>query len=170
MQTHGSNIHPSTLEDGSRRPRRDRRRRRSRRPGQHGDRRHRTPAGVTQSFAPLQFATYTALIVLGVIGGSIGWQLVRNLATNPNRFLARLVPLVLVLSFIPDILVGITKAETATTWGGVIALMAMHVVVATAAVGSYLYFQPVHPLEGRPQADTKGVVERSGTWSAPSTT
>jgi hypothetical protein len=127
-------------------------------------------AGVTQSFAPLQFATYTALSVLGVIGGAIGWQLVRNLATNPNRFLARLVPLVLVLSFIPDILVGITKAETATTWGGVIALMAMHVVVATAAVASYLYFLPVRPLEGRPQAGTEGVVERPGTWSAPSTT
>jgi uncharacterized protein DUF6069 len=127
-------------------------------------------AGVTHSFAPLQFATYTALIVLGVIGGAIGWQLVRNRATNPNRLLARLVPLVLLLSFIPDILLGITKAETATTWGGVIALMAMHVVVATAAVASYLYFLPIRPVEGRSQAGTEGEVERLGTWSAPATT
>jgi hypothetical protein len=124
-------------------------------------------AGVSHAFAPLHFATYTALIVAGVIGGSIGWQLVRTRATNPSRLVARLVPLVLLLSFVPDILIGVTKAETATTWGGVIALMAMHIVVATAAVGSYLYFQPVHPADGGPQAGTKGEVDRSATWSAP---
>jgi len=111
-------------------------------------------AGVTPSFAPLHFATYTTLIVLGVIGGAIGWQLVRTRATNPHRLLARLVPLVLLLSFVPDILIGITKAETGTTWGGVLALMAMHVVVATAAVGSYLHFLPVRTVNGRSQADT----------------
>ncbi len=72
-------------------------------------------AGVTHAFTPLHFGTYTALIVLGVIGGSIGGQLVRSWATNPSRLLARLVPFVLVLSFVPDVLVGITKAETATT-------------------------------------------------------
>ena len=100
-------------------------------------------AGVSHAFPPLQFATYTALIVLAVIVGSLGWQLVRTRATNPRRLLALLVPLVLLLSFVPDILVGINKSETATTWGGVIALMAMHIVVATAAVGSYLHFLPV---------------------------
>jgi hypothetical protein len=108
-------------------------------------------AGVADSFAPLNFATYTALIVLGVIGGAIGWQLVRNRATNPTRLLAQLVPLVLLLSFIPDILIGITKAETATTWGGVIALIAMHIVVATAAVASYLYWLPVHSTSIHPE-------------------
>jgi H+/Cl- antiporter ClcA len=100
-------------------------------------------AGVTHSFPPLHFATYTALIVLGVIGGAIGWQLVQTRATNPHRLLARLVPLILLLSFVPDILIGITKAEVGTTWGGVLALMAMHIVVAVAAVGSYLHFLPV---------------------------
>jgi len=107
-------------------------------------------AGVTHSFAPLHFATYTSLIVLGVIGGAIGWQLVRTRATNPHRLLARLVPLVLLLSFVPDVLIGITKAETGTTWGGVLALMAMHIVVATAAVGSFLRFLPVRPADGAP--------------------
>jgi H+/Cl- antiporter ClcA len=113
-------------------------------------------AGVSQSFAPLHFATYTSLIVLGVIGGAVGWQLLRTRATYPRRLLARLVPLVLLLSFVPDVLMGITKAETGTTWGGVLALMAMHIVVASAAVGSYLHFLPVRPADGRPQADTKG--------------
>jgi len=127
-------------------------------------------AGVTHSFAPLQFGTYTALIVLGVTGGAVGWQLVRYRVTNPRWLLARLVPIVLVLSFIPDILIGISKAETATTWGGVIALMAMHVVVATAAVASYLYFLPVRPIDTRSRAGTKSEVHRPGTRSAPATT
>jgi hypothetical protein len=102
-------------------------------------------AGVNHTFAPLHFATYTALIVVGVIGGAIGWQVVRTRVTNPQRLLARLVPLVLLLSFIPDILIGVTKAATATTWGGVVALMAMHIVVAGAAVTSYLRYLPVSP-------------------------
>jgi hypothetical protein len=112
-------------------------------------------AGVTQSFAPLHFATYTILIVFGVIGGAIGWQLVRTRATNPHRLLARLVPFVRLLSFVPDILIGIARAKTGTTWGGVLALMAMHIVVASAAVGSYLHFLPVRPV-ARPRADVKG--------------
>jgi hypothetical protein len=100
-------------------------------------------AGVSHAFPPLQFATFTVLIVFAVIAGAIGWQLVRARASNPSRLLTRLVPLVLLLSFIPDILVGVTKSETATTWGGVIALMAMHIVVAIAAVSSYRRFLPV---------------------------
>jgi hypothetical protein len=100
-------------------------------------------AGVSHAFLPLHFATFTVLIVFAAIAGALGWQLVRSRATNPSRLLARLVPLVLLLSFIPDVLIGITKAEAATTWGGVVALMTMHVFVATAAVGSYLHFLPV---------------------------
>jgi hypothetical protein len=100
-------------------------------------------ADVSHAFAPLHFATFTVLIVPAVIAGAVGWQLVRSRAKNPSRLLARLVPVVLLLSFVPDVLVGITKTLTATTWGGVIALMAMHVAVASAAVGSYLHFLPV---------------------------
>jgi uncharacterized protein DUF6069 len=112
-------------------------------------------AGVTHTFAPLHFATYTSLIVVGVIGGAIGWQLVRSRAKNPHRLLARLVPLVLLLSFVPDILIGVTKSATGTTWGGVLALMAMHTAVAGAAVSCYLRFLPVGPVGGLPQ-DAKG--------------
>jgi hypothetical protein len=127
-------------------------------------------AGVTHSFAPLHFATYTTLIVFGVIGGAVGWQLVRTRATNPRRLLTRLVPVVLLLSFVPDILIGITKAETGTTWGGVLALMAMHIVVAAAAVGSYLHFLPVRPIVAIPKQTAKGEVDPSGAWSRPATT
>jgi hypothetical protein len=100
-------------------------------------------AGVSHSFGPLQFATYTFLIVDGVVAGAIGWQVLRNRVSNPSRLLSRLVPAVLALSFVPDVLIGITHSEKATTWGGVIALMCMHVVVAAAAVAGYTRFLPV---------------------------
>jgi hypothetical protein len=103
-------------------------------------------AGVSHAFLPLHFATFTLFIVVAAIGGAVGWQLVRARAADPSRILARLVPVVLLLSFIPDVLIGVTKAETATTWGGVFALMTMHVFVATAAVASYLYFLPVRSM------------------------
>lgn len=111
-------------------------------------------AGVSHAFLPLHFATYTVLIVFAAIGGAVGWQLVRNRATNPSRLLARLVPIVLLLSFIPDVLIGFTKAETATTWGAVVALMTMHIFVATAAVASYVYFLPLRSINASERSES----------------
>jgi hypothetical protein len=47
--------------------------------------------------------------------------------------------------------------------GGVIALMDMHIVVASAAVGSYLHFLPVRPADSRIRANTKVEADRSAT-------
>lgn len=99
-------------------------------------------AGVSHSFSPLQPGAYIGLIVLGVLGGGVGWQLVRARANKPQELLRTLVPVVLVLSFIPDITIGILGSDHAT-WGGVIALMAAHVVVAASAVTSFVIFLPV---------------------------
>ena len=99
-------------------------------------------AGVSHSFSPLQPGAYVGLIVLGVLGGGIGWQLIRAKATEPARLLRTLVPVVLILSFIPDVAIGISGSDHAT-WGGVIALIAAHVVVAAAAVTSFATFLPV---------------------------
>jgi hypothetical protein len=105
-------------------------------------------AGVSHAFSPLRPGAYIALIVLGVLGGAVGWQIVRSRAARPARLLRTLVPVVVILSFIPDLAIGITGSDHAT-WGGVIALMAAHVVVATAAVTSFATFLPV----GGPTAD-----------------
>jgi hypothetical protein len=99
-------------------------------------------AGVSHSFSPLQPGTYIAFIVLGSLGGAVGWQLIRSKARHPTKLLRTLVPVVVILSFIPDIAIGITGGFHAT-WGGVIALMAAHVVVATAAVISFATLLPV---------------------------
>jgi len=39
--------------------------------------------GVSHSFTPLHPGTYIAFIVLGVLGGAVGWQLVRAKAYQP---------------------------------------------------------------------------------------
>lgn len=98
-------------------------------------------AGAPSDFQPL--SSYPTLVVIGVVAGALGWNLVRHRSADPRRALTRLVPVVLVVSFIPDVLVGVTKSFAHTTWGGVAALMIMHIAVAAAAVASYLYFLPV---------------------------
>ena len=99
-------------------------------------------AGVSHSFSPLHPGAYIAFIVLGALGGAVGWQLVRSKAQRPAKLLRTLVPVVVILSFIPDIAIGVTGGFHAT-WGGVIALMAAHVAVATAAVTSFAMLLPV---------------------------
>jgi hypothetical protein len=116
-------------------------------------------AGVAHSFSPLQPATFSVLIVVGVLAGGLGWQLVRTRAARPGRLLSRLVPAVLLLSFIPDLLIGITGGLHAT-WGGVAALMCMHVAVAAAAVTSYSLFLPVSSQAVADAAGTKPPMTR----------
>jgi hypothetical protein len=98
-------------------------------------------AGVSDTFTPLKTGSYIFLIVVGVLAGCVGWQLVRVRVGDPVRVLRRLVPLVLVLSFVPDLYIGVSGADQAT-WGGVLALMCAHVVVAAAAVTSFSFFLP----------------------------
>jgi Family of unknown function (DUF6069) len=104
-------------------------------------------AGVPHDFQPL--SSYPVLVVLGVTAGALGWNIVRRRSADARRQLAWLVPAVLILSFIPDVLVGAAKAFPHTTWGGVAALMLMHLAVAAGAVASYRRFLPVSTARGR---------------------
>jgi hypothetical protein len=90
-------------------------------------------AGASHKFPPLQFAAYTSLGLLGI----------RSKSSAPAQLLSKLVPAVIVVSFIPDILVGVNKSEAHTSWGAVIALMIMHLCVAAIAVASFTKFLPV---------------------------
>jgi Family of unknown function (DUF6069) len=98
-------------------------------------------AGVSNSFQPLKIGSYAAFIIFGAVAGCIGWQLVRARAGDPGRVLHRLVPLVVLVSFVPDVVIGITGAGHAT-WGGVLALVCAHVVVATAIVTIFSLILP----------------------------
>jgi len=100
-------------------------------------------AGVSADFRALQPPSYIALTVIGIVAGAIGWSIIRNRATDPTSLLRWLVPTVVALSLIPDILLGATQAQPGTTWGAIVALMAMHVIVTVAAVLSYRRFLPL---------------------------
>jgi hypothetical protein len=86
--------------------------------------------------------------VIGVVAGAAGWLAVRRRAANPSGGMRSLAPAVIALSFIPDVLIGVTKFEAGTTWAGVGGLMAMHLAVAICSVAAFARFLP---LTGQPQ-------------------
>ena len=98
-------------------------------------------AGASESFQPLTFAAYSFFTVVGVVAGLIGWLLIRRSA-NAAATLRWLVPTVLVLSLVPDVLLGFSD-RPGVSWGAVLALMVMHVVVTVAAVGTFSRLLPV---------------------------
>ncbi|ANZ40347.1 hypothetical protein BBK82_34295 [Lentzea guizhouensis] len=78
----------------------------------------------------LALAEYAPATVIGILLGTLGWFLVRRFAKDPRRVLRVLVPIVVVLTFIPDL--GILAGGAAVV--NSLALIAMHVVVAAATV------------------------------------
>ncbi|MFF4507019.1 DUF6069 family protein [Streptomyces sp. NPDC001401] len=73
-----------------------------------------------------------------MLAGSAGWALVRRLSRDPERLLRRLVPSVVVLSFVPDLFEFDEGKVT-----GVVALLLMHVAVAAIAVPTYRRVMPL---------------------------
>src|SRR3954468_10846800 len=65
-------------------------------------------AGSTPGFPPLMPAMLIAFTTLGVAGGYVGWRVVRRLVSNSRRLLTWLVPVALVLSWIPDLVLMFT--------------------------------------------------------------
>jgi hypothetical protein len=70
------------------------------------------------------------LTVAGVLAGALGWALVRTLAPNPAAVLRVLVPVVVIVSFLPDLWL-LTLGLSVVL---VVGLMIMHVVVAVPTV------------------------------------
>jgi len=101
-------------------------------------------AGVSSSFKPLHPATFIPLTVVGFIAGAAGWTVIRARANRPTNFLRKAVPAVLVLSFVPDIAVLASGQMTGVSAGAVFALMCMHLMVAAAAIPTYVLALPLH--------------------------
>jgi hypothetical protein len=85
-------------------------------------------------FPPLMAYVFGPFAALGVLGGYVGWRIVRRVVPNPRAVLRILVPVVLVLSFVPDLALLITGFIPGTTTTGAIALMLMHLTVAGVVV------------------------------------
>lgn len=99
--------------------------------------------GASGSYAPLTPPVYLAFTVVGVVVGYLGWRLVRSRAGRPARVLRVLVPVVLVLSWIPDVILAIAQFIPGTSLTGALALGLMHAVVVAVAVPVYARIAPV---------------------------
>jgi hypothetical protein len=92
-------------------------------------------AGVVPGLTPPVYLTFT---VIGAVVGTSGWTIVRRRATDPARVLSWLVPLVIVVSLIPDAAIAVTSDAV-----GGIALGCMHLAVLAVALPAFRRFLPL---------------------------
>jgi hypothetical protein len=108
----------------------------------------------TKSLAPdfmaLSPGPVTFWTVMGTIGATLVYGLVRRRSRSPERTFLIVAVVVLLLSFIPDWWVWQTKPPMfkGVTLGGIYALMAMHVVAAVTIAGVLLRTTRPAPLRG----------------------
>ena len=91
-------------------------------------------AGADPSFAPLNPPVYLTFAVVGTLVAVGGWVLVVRRARRPAQVLGILVPVLLVLSLVPDVILMLTGFIPGTSVAGVVGLMLMHPIVAASAV------------------------------------
>ena len=95
--------------------------------------------GVPADFAGLTPMVFIPFTIVGTAVGAVGWRLVRDRSAEPRRLMRKLVPIVVVASFVPDVAllaIGVPLAGTIT-------LMVMHMIVAATAVPVYLRVLPL---------------------------
>lgn len=93
--------------------------------------------GANPGFAPLSLAVYGPFTVIGVLVGWLGWWLIQRRAAHPDATLRVLVPVMVVVSWAPDLTLLVLRFIPETSTAGVLGLMIMHLVVAGVAVPAY---------------------------------
>jgi hypothetical protein len=101
-------------------------------------------AGASSSFAPLWPAVYAPFSVVGVVGAFVGWSIIRRRSSRPAAVLRVLVPVLAVLSFVPDAVLLATGFIPGASLTAVLALAIMHIVVVAVAVPLCQRLAPVH--------------------------
>ena len=99
--------------------------------------------GASHDFQPLQPSAYVPFTVFGVLVSAAAWAIIRARSSRPARVLRVLVPAVVLVSLVPDIMVGAGDSQPGTSWGAVVALMVMHLLVAAVAVPAYQRLLPL---------------------------
>jgi hypothetical protein len=94
--------------------------------------------GASADYGPLTFPAYTLFTVIGIAAGWVGWSLIRRHARSPRRALTILVPVIALVSLVPDVLLLVFRFIPDTTVPAVVALMLMHVVVIVVAIPTYV--------------------------------
>lgn len=100
-------------------------------------------AGASEEFEPLQPGAYVFLTVVGVLAGAAGWAAVRRWSNRPAAVLRWLVPVVVVVSLVPDVALLFSDMQPNTSGLAVGALMLMHVATAAVAVPVFAKVLPV---------------------------
>ena len=100
--------------------------------------------GADAAFLPLQPGPYLTLGIVGVLAAIAGWVLIVRLVPRSARLLRILVPVLLLLTLIPDVVLLSGAVFPGTTVVGVVALMLMHVVIAAIAVVVGQRIAPAH--------------------------
>jgi uncharacterized membrane protein YtjA (UPF0391 family) len=100
-------------------------------------------AGASTTFAALRPAIFAPFVAIGVIAAYLGWSIIRRRTANPAKVLRVLVPVLLVLSFVPDAILLMTGFIPGATLTGVVALAIMHLIVVAVAVPLNLRLAPV---------------------------
>ena len=101
-------------------------------------------AGASEALQALTPPAYVVLGAVGILVGFAGWRAVRRVAQRPRRVLARLVPVVVVVSWVPDVLAAVTGSLPGIDAVGAVGLMVMHVTTAAVAVPVFQRIAPVH--------------------------
>lgn len=89
---------------------------------------------IPAEFQPFVFLRYLLFTVIGVIGAAVVYWILGRLNGDPVKRFNIIALIVLVLSFIPDILMLSSDFMPGATMAGVMALMLMHVVTAVACI------------------------------------
>lgn len=100
-------------------------------------------AGSSTSFAALRPAIFAPFVAIGVVAAYLGWSIIRRRAAHPAKVLRILVPVLFVLSFIPDVILLITAFIPGASLTGVVALAIMHLIVVAVAVPLCMRLAPV---------------------------
>ena len=102
----------------------------------------RSAFDVSDDFQPLTPGPVVMWTILGALIGAAGWRLFVNRSPASRALLRKLVPTVLVLSFIPDVVLLATDVMPGTSTAAVLSLMAMHLVTAVIVVSAYRRTMP----------------------------
>lgn len=99
--------------------------------------------GADPAFAPLSAGSYGPATAIGLLAAFGGWQLVRLRSRHPEGVIRLLVPVVTLLSFVPDAVLLATRFLPGTTAIGVLGLGAMHLVVLAVALPVFSRLAPL---------------------------
>jgi hypothetical protein len=97
-----------------------------------------TGLGVAPGFRPLALPPVAVLSAAGAVGAAAAYWLLSRVVADADRWFRRVAVAALLLSFVPD--AALLAADPAATVPGVVALAAMHVVVAALSVWALVYW------------------------------